>query len=137
MVRRGGVAGGTTSVLLTDPKRIVQRGYDRLGTRYREWVATNASDVPRAALASTFRDVFAWLGRGGRFMLSLGAGSNQGSVQEGWLGVPMFFAGHDAGTNDRLLRQAGFDLELSELREENEAEFGTVRFHWVIARKPG
>lgn len=28
-----------------DPKRIVERGYDRLGWRYREWVTTNAPDV--------------------------------------------------------------------------------------------
>ena len=68
-------------------------------------------------------------------MLSLGVGSNEGSVEEGWLGVPMFFASHDAQTNDRLLREAGFDLELSEIREENEAEHGTTCFQWVIARK--
>jgi cyclopropane fatty-acyl-phospholipid synthase-like methyltransferase len=207
-----------------DPKRIVEQGYDRLGWRYREWVATNAPDVrawflgqvlgrmphganvlelgcgggveaallaadrqytgidlsavqlgfarqrvpqgmfvrgdftqvalrrgyfdavvslytfnhvPRAELAPTFRRVSEWLRVGGRFMLSLGVGSDEGSVQEDWLGVPMFFASHEARTNDRLLREAGFDLELSEIREENEAGYGTLCFQWMIARKQG
>jgi cyclopropane fatty-acyl-phospholipid synthase-like methyltransferase len=207
-----------------DPKRIVQSGYDRLGRRYRDWVALNpphvrawflgevlrrvphganvlelgcgtgveatllAADrsytgidlsavqlgfarqrvpqgmfvrgdftqialrrerfdavvslyafnhVPRAELAPTFRRVSEWLRVGGRFMISLGVGSDEGSVQESWLGVPMFFASHEPGTNARLLREGGFDLELSEIREETEAEYGPVRFQWVIARKRG
>ena len=209
---------------MLDPKRIVQRGYDRLGRRYREWVASNPPDVrawfldevlgrmppgtsvlelgcgpradaallangrrytgidlsevqlraarkrvpqgmfvrgdftqialrrqrfdavvslyafnhvPRTELAPTFRRVFEWLRAGGRFMLSLGVGSDEGSVQESWLGVPMFFASYEVDTNDRLLREAGFDLELSAIREENEAEYGTVCFEWVVARKRG
>jgi len=209
---------------MLDPKRIVQSGYDRLGPRYREWVALNAphvrawflgevlgrvphganvlelgcgpgveaallavgrrytgidlsevqlafarqrvpqgtfvrgdftqialrrrrfdavvslytfNHVPQAEFAPTFRRVFEWLRAGGQFMLSLGVGFDEGSVQESWLGVPMFFASHESGTNVRLLREAGFDLELSEIREETEAEYGTVCFQWIVARKQG
>ena len=92
--------------------------------------------VPREALGPTFARVFHWLRSGGRLMLSLGASDNLGTVEEDWLGVPMFFAGFAPETNERLLRERGFRLEMSEVREETEANSGLVRFHWVIARKP-
>jgi hypothetical protein len=47
----------------------------------------------------------------------------------------MFFAGFPPETNERLLRAAGFHVELLESREELEARCGTVRFHRVIARR--
>jgi hypothetical protein len=50
----------------------------------------------------------------------------------------MFFAGFTPETNERLLIENGFDLEMSELREEITVgpSGGPERFHWVIARKP-
>jgi hypothetical protein len=40
--------------------------------------------------------------------------------------------------SERLLREAGFDLEMSEVRGEGVDDgYGPVEFHWVIARKPG
>ncbi|MEP6973073.1 MAG: class I SAM-dependent methyltransferase [Actinomycetota bacterium] len=92
--------------------------------------------VPRAELAPTFSRVFRWLRPGGRFMLSLGAGDTDDEVQENWLGVPMFFASFDPPTNERLLRGAGFELELSETKTQIEEGEGEATFHWVIARKP-
>lgn len=92
--------------------------------------------VPRAELAPTFDRVLGWLRPGGRLMLSLGAADTDDAIEPDWLGVPMFFAGFPPETNERLLRARGFEVELSELREEAEARYGTVRFHWVIARKP-
>jgi SAM-dependent methyltransferase len=55
----------------------------------------------------------------------------------GWLGVPMFFAGFQPGSSERLLREKGFDLELSEVRVEMDPLYGPNDAHWVIARKPG
>jgi hypothetical protein len=49
----------------------------------------------------------------------------------------MFFAGFDPATNERLLLEVGFELELSEPRTEIEEEGVEATFHWVIARKPG
>ena len=55
-------------------------------------------------------------------------------VEDEWLGVPMFFASNGMEENERLLGEAGFVLERSELRTEPEDD-GEVTFHWVIARK--
>jgi len=49
--------------------------------------------------------------------------------------VPMFFAGVPLETDERMLHDAGFELELSEVREEEE-DGEIVSFHWVVARKP-
>ena len=92
--------------------------------------------VPRAEHAPMFARVFSWLRPGGRFMLSLGAGNTEDEVQEDWLGVPMFFAGFEPDTNERALRDAGFELELSETRSEIEVGEGEATFHWVIGQKP-
>jgi SAM-dependent methyltransferase len=94
--------------------------------------------VPRDELAPTFERIFGWLRPGGRLMLSLGAAHTDDALEPDWLGrVPMFFAGFPPETNERLLRDTGFHLELSEVREEVEARYGPVQFHWVIARRPG
>jgi SAM-dependent methyltransferase len=92
--------------------------------------------VPRGELGATFHRVHTWLRRGGRFMLTLGAGDTPDNTEEDWLGVPMFFSGFGREVNDALLRKAGFVLELSEVREEREADYGVVRWHWAIGRKP-
>jgi SAM-dependent methyltransferase len=94
--------------------------------------------VPQEGLAPAFARIFFWLRPGGRLMLSLGAWDNAGEIEPDWLGVPMFFAGHASATNERLLREVGFELELSEIREEvtSGPSGGPEGFHWVIARKP-
>ena len=92
--------------------------------------------VPRAEQAPAFARIFQWLRRGGRLMLSLGAGDTDDEVQDDWLGVPMFFAGFEPDANQRSLLDAGFELELSETRSQIEEGEGEATFHWVIARKP-
>jgi hypothetical protein len=47
----------------------------------------------------------------------------------------MFFSAFDADTNRRLLRDAGFRLELDEVVTMREPE-GEVAFLWVLARTP-
>ena len=85
--------------------------------------------------ATTFERILGWLRPGGRLMLTLNTTEADDRVED-WLDVPMFFAGTTPETNERLLRETGFRLELSEIREEIEARYGLARFHWVIARKP-
>lgn len=95
--------------------------------------------VPQDELGSTFAKIFGWLRPGGRLMLSLGTSNDAGTVEDDWLGrVPMFFASFPPEVNERLLNETGFELELSEIREEITAGpgGGPERFHWVIARKP-
>lgn len=91
--------------------------------------------VPRNELAPTFERIFDWLRPGGRLMLTLGTIDAEDRVEE-WLDVPMFFAGLSSQAHERLLREVGFELELSEVREEMEARYGPATFNWVIARKP-
>jgi cyclopropane fatty-acyl-phospholipid synthase-like methyltransferase len=84
--------------------------------------------VPQNEFARTFGTIFDWLRPGGRMMLSLGTSDNSGVIEENWLGrVPMFFAGFPPETNERLLREKGFVLELSEVRDEIEAGPGGGR----------
>jgi SAM-dependent methyltransferase len=92
--------------------------------------------VPRDEVEPTFERVFDWLRPGGRLMLSLLTTEAEDRVEE-WLGVPMFFAGFQPGSSERLLREKGFDLELSEVRVEMDPLYGPNDSHWVIARKPG
>ena len=92
--------------------------------------------VPRAEQGPTFERIHRWLRPGGRLMLSLGADDTDDEVQDDFLGVPMFFAGFEPNANERSLRDAGFELELSETRSQIEEGEGEATFHWVIARKP-
>lgn len=94
--------------------------------------------VPQEELAPAFARILYWLRPGGRLMLSLGTSDNAGEIEPDWLGVPMFFAGFTPETNERLLTESGFDLEVSEIFDENTAgpSGGPERFHWVIAKKP-
>ena len=92
--------------------------------------------VPRAEQGPTFERIHRWLRPGGRLMLSLGADDTDDEVQDNFLGVPMFFAGFEPNANERSLRDAGFELELSETRSQIEEGEGEATFHWVIARKP-
>ena len=92
--------------------------------------------VPRDEVAPTFEQVFGWLRPGGRLMTTLLMIEAEDRVEE-WLGVPMFFAGVTPRSSERLLRKTGFQLEVSEIREEVDAQYGPTENHWVIARKPG
>jgi cyclopropane fatty-acyl-phospholipid synthase-like methyltransferase len=92
--------------------------------------------VPQEELAPTFERIYAWLRPGGRLMTSLLTSEAEDRVEE-WLGVPMFFAGSTPESGERLLRQTGFQLQMSEVREEGVDDgYGPVTSYWVIARKP-
>jgi hypothetical protein len=45
----------------------------------------------------------------------------------------MYWSGHSAATNLGLLRDAGFEIESSEVVPQKEQE-SDVAFHWIIAR---
>jgi cyclopropane fatty-acyl-phospholipid synthase-like methyltransferase len=91
--------------------------------------------VPREEHAALFQRIAGWLQPGGLFLASLSSGGSEDWSGE-WLGVEMFFSGHDAGTNRRLLREAGFELLLDEVVTMREPE-GEARFLWVLAENPG
>ncbi len=93
------------------------------------------SHVPRDEHAPLFQRIARWLAPGGLLLASLGASDSPDWTGD-WLGVPMFFSAWDADTNRRLLREAGFELEIDEVRTMREPEVD-VAFLWVLARLTG
>jgi cyclopropane fatty-acyl-phospholipid synthase-like methyltransferase len=89
--------------------------------------------VPREEHASLFARIAGWLRPGGLFLASLSSRGSEDWRGE-WLGVEMFFSGHAAETNRRLLRESGFELLVDEIATIEEPE-GPAEFLWVLARK--
>ena len=59
-----------------------------------------------------------------------------GTVEEDWLGAPMYFAGDDAATSLARVRRSGLEILRSEV--VTQLEFGDeTRFLWVLARRTG
>jgi cyclopropane fatty-acyl-phospholipid synthase-like methyltransferase len=91
--------------------------------------------VPRELLAGLLARIHAWLVPDGLFLSAFGTGDERSWTGE-WLGISMFFSSFPPDTNRRLLREAGFKLELDELMTLIEPEpDGESRWHWVLARK--
>jgi len=88
--------------------------------------------VPRAEHLPLFERIHKWLVRGGLFLASLSHAGGPDRT-ETWLGVDMFFSGYDAHTNNRLIREAGFELVFDDMIPMREPE-GDVAFQWVLAR---
>ena len=87
--------------------------------------------VPRDLLPGLFARVHAWLRPTGLFLATLGASDLEG-WQGDWLGVPMYFSGHEPETNRTLL--AAFELVADEVVTIEEPD-GPVSFHWILARR--
>jgi predicted TPR repeat methyltransferase len=92
--------------------------------------------VPRGELGQLLGDVAGWLRTGGFFLASFGSSETLDAVEEDWLGVPMFFAVFEPGTNRRLVLEAGLDIIEDELEPIVEPVHGQGAFHWIVARKP-
>jgi SAM-dependent methyltransferase len=87
--------------------------------------------VPRELLPDLFARVHEWLRPDGFLLATLGASDLDGWEGE-WLGVPMYFSGHDPVQNRRLL--SAFELIEDEVVTINEPG-GRVAFHWILARR--
>lgn len=91
--------------------------------------------VPRDEHAGLLAKIATWLRPGGLFVASFSNGGNDGEIEDDWLGAPMYFSGHNAETNRRMVRDAGLVIEQS--RAETHTEFGNpTTFLWIVARKP-
>ncbi len=85
--------------------------------------------VRRELHAALLGRLHGWLRPGGLLFGTLGSGENPQERQGDFYGAPMYWSHFDARTNRRLLRDAGFELELA----ETEDDMGE-RHLWVIAR---
>jgi SAM-dependent methyltransferase len=92
--------------------------------------------VPREEHGPLLGAIASWLRPGGLFVASMGAGSDPGTVEGDWLGVPMYFSGYAGDAGQELVRRSG--LRIVSAREETIDEDGRpATFLWVVARKPG
>jgi SAM-dependent methyltransferase len=97
--------------------------------------------VPNTDLPVLLGRVATWLRPDGLFLASFGTGPTHESVEDDWLGVPMFFSGFDEQANERLVGEAGLAVFQSgvEIIHEPESAPGmgaaTAGFHWIFARK--
>lgn len=66
--------------------------------------------VPREEHVQLLHQIAAWLRPGGLFIATMGAGDDPGTVEDDWLGAPMYFSAFDAATTRRLVREAGLEL---------------------------
>jgi len=89
--------------------------------------------VPREDHGELFQRVAAWLRPGGAFLAVLGTEDLPASVEEDWLGAPMYWSGYDAATNLRLVQEAGFALIETEIATQLE-DGQNVEFLWVFGR---
>jgi SAM-dependent methyltransferase len=91
--------------------------------------------VPRQRHADLLGRIALWLRAGGVLLLSMGADDDPGTVEEDWLGVPMYFSHFDAATNQAMVQRAGFELVEAEVVEEPGPDGASERFLWVLARR--
>jgi SAM-dependent methyltransferase len=101
------------------------------------WDAVTAfysfNHVPRELLGPLIARIHGWLRDGGYLLAALGCGDIADWTGD-WLGTTMYFSSWDAETNRRLLRGAGFRLELDEVVSLHEPE-GDAPFHWVLGQR--
>jgi SAM-dependent methyltransferase len=88
--------------------------------------------VPRELLAPLLARAHAWLVPRGWLLVAFGTSDNPGWTGE-WLGAETFFASFPPEVNSRLVREAGFSIELEEVVTFEEPE-GPVDFQWVLAQ---
>lgn len=91
--------------------------------------------VPSHLHAPLLSSVASWLRPGGLLLTSAPVGAGD-AMEEGWLGVPMFFGGIGEDATRQALADAGLRLETLEVVEEDEGDGHLVRFMWILARKP-
>jgi SAM-dependent methyltransferase len=91
--------------------------------------------VPRDEQPELLKNIARWLREGGILVASMSAHSDEASVEDDWLGAPMYWSGFDSESNIKLLEDAG--LEVVNASEETADESGEpITFLWVIAMKP-
>lgn len=91
--------------------------------------------LPRDEQGPLLERMARWLRPGGLFSATMGVHADPGTVEEDWLGAPMYFSHHDAATNARLVESVGLIIRSAEVLAEDE-DGQSVEFLWMMATKP-
>lgn len=91
--------------------------------------------VPRDEIPPLLARIRDWLRPGGTFLASIGVEDDPGTVEQGWLGVDMYFSHFSAPKNRRLVEETGLVIDSAEVLAEPEDRCA-ARFLWVVARRP-
>jgi SAM-dependent methyltransferase len=91
--------------------------------------------LPEAAHRPLLASFGTWLKPGGVLVTNAPMSPGDG-VEDGWLGVPMFFGGIGPEATLAALEQGGLVVESAEAILEDEGEDRTATFLWVVAHKP-
>lgn len=83
--------------------------------------------VPPELQAALFARVARWLRPGGRLLASVPSAGGEVTVEEGWLGAPMYFAPFESAAFD------GWVLEHDEVVPMREHDGEPVAFRWILA----
>ena len=91
--------------------------------------------LPREEHGAIFDKIAVWLRPGGYLVASTGTYSDPGTVEEDWLGAPMYWSFYPSARSLELVRASG--LEIVRAADETSDEDGTPHtFLWLVARKP-
>jgi SAM-dependent methyltransferase len=91
--------------------------------------------LPPATHAPLLAEIARWLRPGGFLLTSAPLVAGEG-VEDGWLGVPMYFGGIGEQATVDAVRDAGLTLVSAERVGEDEGEGRVVEFLWLTATKP-
>lgn len=96
--------------------------------------------IPTDAHSTVYRNVANWLDADGLFIANLPVRGGADGIEEGWLGVPMFFASLDVEQNLRAIQAAGLEIVDSQLISEIEVDpdEGTSEpqeWQWIVAKR--
>jgi SAM-dependent methyltransferase len=89
--------------------------------------------VEREDLPPLLAHIRGWLRPNGTLVAAFGTRDDPGTIEDDWLGAPMFFSHFDAATNEQLVVDAGFDVLKSRVVTEPE-DGQPADFLWITAR---
>jgi len=89
--------------------------------------------IPREHHADLLARIVRWARPGGLVLLTMSAADNPGSVDDDWLGAPMYFSHFDSATNRALVQRSGIRILSADVVDEDARDAG-ARFLWVIGR---
>jgi len=92
--------------------------------------------VPRERHAQLFASIHSWLKPGGIFTSSHGSSDSEEWVDPNWFGASMYWSHFAPEVTQRLVRDAGFEIESADIEELiNPGDGDTERHLWLVARK--